>query len=177
MKILLYELSAGGNDLYYFQNEADYLKDIKQVLPRVDYMFADCKRDHVIAVKYGFQGKFLGDFPGGGGYDLENGKKLLLPEERNVILVKGYQDLFGECIPILKALMKLQSGLDSYKIIVFGADSQVVDYAEESGMTNWSNFTIFSSLGRSEVIDLIEKSKIYIGNSISDGMPNTLLEC
>ncbi|WP_373056904.1 glycosyltransferase [Zunongwangia sp. H14] len=168
--------SAWGNDLYYFQNEIAYLKDIKNVLPYVDYMFADCKRDYHIALKYSFQGEFLGDFPGGGGYELDKNKKLLMPKERNAILVKGYQDLFGECIPVLKVLQNLREKLDSFEIIIFGADSQVVVYAEESGMTNWSNFAIFGNIGRREVMDLMERSRIYIGNSISDGMPNTLLE-
>lgn len=168
--------SAWGNDLYYFQNEADYLKDIKEVLPRVDYMFADCKRDHDIAVEYGFQGEFLGDFPGGGGYDLSPVEKILVPEERDLILIKGYQALFGECIPVLKAIEKLQSELIDIKIKVFGADPEVVEFVKKSELNHWNNFEVFEQIGRVEVLDLMNKAKIYIGNSISDGMPNTLLE-
>ena len=168
--------SAWGNDLYYFQNEADYLRDIKNVLPRLDYMFADCKRDHHIAVKYGFRGEFLGDFPGGGGYEINSEEDLLPPENRKVILVKGYQELFGECIPVLKVLQGMRSELSEFEIIVFGAESQVVEYVEGSNFYNWPNFNLFKNIGRGEVLELMRKAKIYIGNSISDGMPNTLLE-
>ena len=168
--------SAWGNDLYYFQNEADYLRDIKNVLPRLDYMFADCKRDHDIAVKYGFRGVFLGDFPGGGGYEINSEEDLIPPENRKVILVKGYQELFGECIPVLKVLQGMRSELSEFEIIVFGAESQVVEYVEGSNFYNWPNFNLFKNIGRGEVLELMRKAKIYIGNSISDGMPNTLLE-
>ena len=168
--------SAWGNDLYYFQNEADYLRDIKNVLPRLDYMFADCKRDHDIAVKYGFRGEFLGSFPGGGGYEINSEEDLLPPGDRKVILIKGYQDLFGECIPVLKVLEGMRSELSEFEIIVFGAESQVVEYVEGSNLYNWTNFSLFKNIGRGEVLELMRKAKIYIGNSISDGMPNTLLE-
>lgn len=62
--------SSWGSDLFYFQNKPNYLKDIKRVLPRVNYLFTDCKRDYEIAKQYGFTGKFLGVFPGGGGFQL-----------------------------------------------------------------------------------------------------------
>jgi hypothetical protein len=168
--------SAWGNDLFYFQNDSDYLKDIKRVLPRVDYMFADCKRDNDIAVKYGFQGEFLGDFPGGGGYVLYPAEKNLIPSERDLILIKGYQALFGECIPVLKAIEKLQSELSDIQVKVFGADPEVVEYVKKAELNHWNNFEVLEQIGRVEVLDLMNKAKIYIGNSISDGMPNTLLE-
>ena len=44
--------------------------------------------------------------------------------------------------------------------------------------TNNLNFRVFdrSALSHDEVMELMGKSLLYIGNSISDGMPNTLLE-
>lgn len=169
--------SAWGNDLYYFQNEPDYLEDIKRVMPRLDYMFADCKRDHDIARKYGFKGEFLGVFPGGGGYELIPVEKLNPPAKRKIILIKGYQELFGECIPVLKAIADLKPELKNFDIVVFGAEPEVITFIEDSGeFDDWSNFKVLRSIGRSEVLSLMEKARIYIGNSISDGMPNTLLE-
>ena len=51
--------SSWGSDLFYYQNDATYLVDIKNVLVRINYMFSDCKRDFELAKKYGFQGVFL----------------------------------------------------------------------------------------------------------------------
>ena len=70
----------------------------------------------------------------------------------------------------------MRSELSEFEIIVFGAESQVVDYVEVSNLFNWINFSLFENIGRVEVLKLMKRSKVYIGNSISDGMPNTLLE-
>ena len=168
--------SAWGNDLYYFQNEPEYLKDIKAVLPRVDYMFADCHRDYDIARKYGYSGEFLGVYPGGGGYDFDFEGNIVPVPERKVILVKGYQKLFGECIKILQALEEIEKELEGFQIIVFGADEVALEYIDKYNLEQKENFRIKNNLGRAEVMKLMGKSLIYIGNSISDGTPNTMLE-
>ncbi len=168
--------SAWGNDLFYFQNEPNYLKDIKQVLPRIDYLFADCARDYEIAKKHGFNREFLGVYPGGGGYEFDLENDIRPSWNRNVILIKGYQNLFGECIPVLKAVQKIKNELEDYEIVVFGAEQDTVEYVENSDLVNYSNFSLLKSIGRGELMKIMGKSLIYIGNSISDGTPNTMLE-
>lgn len=168
--------SAWGNDLFYFQNEKEYLEEIKSVLPRVDYMFADCLRDYFIAEKYGFRGEFLGVYPGGGGFEFQLENEIRPLAKRNVILIKGYQDLFGECIPVLKAVQEIKKELKDYNIIIFGAESKTVEYFENSDLKNDPTFTLLKSIGRGDLMKIMGKSLIFIGNSISDGMPNTLLE-
>jgi glycosyltransferase involved in cell wall biosynthesis len=168
--------SAWGNDLFYFQNDPDYLQDIKQVLPKLDYMYADCTRDYEIAKKHGFNGTFLGVYPTGGGYEFNLENEIRPIAGRNVILVKGYQNLFGECIPVLKAIKEIKNELEDYEIIVFGAEQDTVEYVEKSDLLNFTNFSLLKNIGRGTLMKLMGTSLIYIGNSISDGMPNTLLE-
>ncbi|KIQ18733.1 glycosyl transferase family 1 [Flavobacterium sp. MEB061] len=169
--------SSWGSDLFYFQNDKKYLKDIKRVLPRVNYLFTDCKRDYEIAKKYGFSGDFLGVFPGGGGFDLAHMEQFKLPlGQRNVILLKGFQGRSGRAISVLKAMEFLKNELSDYSIVVFGSDKETLDYAKKSILKDWSNFQIIGKISHQEVIELMGKSKIYIGNSNSDGIPNTLLE-
>jgi len=169
--------SSWGSDLFYFQNQTEYLVDIKNVLKRVNYLITDCNRDRIIAENYGFKGRFLGVFPGGGGFDLEefdNYKKN--QKDRNTIIIKGYQGRSGRAIPVLKAIFKLKKELIGFNIVVFGADPEVLEYANESALKSWSNFTIFGKISHNAVLKLMGESRIYIGNSNSDGMPNTLLE-
>lgn len=169
--------SSWGSDLFYFQNEPAYLKDIKRVLPRINYLFTDCNRDYEIAKQYGFSGEFLGVFPGGGGFELNEMETYKLSiSQRKTILIKGFQGRSGRAIPVLKALATLKEQLLNYEIVVFGSDPQTFEYVTNSELKKWKNFQILGKIPHEEVLKLMGKSLIYIGNSNSDGMPNTMLE-
>ena len=169
--------SPWGTDLYYYQHEPEKLKGIKAVFNRLDYMFADCTRDFLIAKNHGFKGEYLGTFPGGGGYDLNEANSLVHGfKNRKTILVKGYQNKFGRCINVLEALKGIEDEIKDFKIIVFAANEEVLKFVENPRFDRMKNLEIKGTIGRGEVLELMGKSLIYIGNSISDGMPNTLLE-
>ena len=120
----------------------------------------------------GFLGTHVCVIPGGTGYKLEGLEKYKLPvAERKIILVKGYENEFGRGLNIIKALQQLK--LD-YEIVVFGSHINVINYI----IANKLEFKVFDRHGLShqELMELMGKSLLYIGNSISDGIPNTLLE-
>lgn len=172
--------SAWGSDLYYHQNLPVYKKGIIDVLPRVDYLFTDCQRDAILAKQLGFNGKVLGVFPGGGGYDFKVCDPYILEvEQRHTIVIKGYEKELGRCINVLKALLLLKDELKGFELVVFGADPEVVDFVELNQFASCFNFRIHDKinlLSHQDVLKLMGQSIIYIGNSNSDGMPNTLLE-
>lgn len=173
--------SSWGSDLYNRNGKPNYESNLKKVLSSVHFLITDCKRDHKIALEYGFKGKYLGVLPGGGGYDfLQSDKFIVTPaSERHTILVKGYQGKIGRCIQVLKAIQPLKKELKNFKIIVFGADKEVIDYASKTKMEDNLNISIYSRkkfLPHIEIMKLMGESIIYIGNSNSDGMPNTLIE-
>ena len=164
-----------GNDIFYYQNLPSHKINLNQVLSRVDYMTADCKRDGILALQNGFKGKFLGAIPTGGGYDLsyfENYKKPF--EERKIIIVKGYHHLFGRALNVIKALEEIKDDLQQFSVVVFGAHKVVEDYVNHKKLP----FQVYDRHGlkQDEVLNLMGQSAIYVGNNISDGMPNTLLE-
>jgi len=171
--------SAWGNDLFFYQDFPKYRKDIDRVLPHLDYMFADCKRDLKLAEKLGFMGQALGDFPGGGGYHLDLIQEEIKPvEERKCILIKGYQGEKHRAINVLKAIETLENSTLP-EIIVFSADDSVKKYIEESAELQKRSIKIYTKndhLAHKELCQLMNRSLIYIGNNKSDGMPNTLLE-
>lgn len=167
--------SCWGSDLYYYKDFIDHNIKIKEVLKRVNFLHTDCYRDYKLAKELGFKGKYLGIIPGGGGFKLSEFEKLKLPtEKRNVILIKGYEHKFGRALNVLKALKLVPNKLNEYRVIVFGAHQKIIDFIKESNL----NFQVFDrdELNHRELIALMGRAKIYIGNSISDGMPNTLLE-
>lgn len=167
--------SCWGSDLYFYKQFAYHQKMITKALRRIDYMFTDSQRDYHLAKALNFTGAHLGVFPGGGGYNLDKLHQYILPvEKRNVILVKGYQHNFGRALNVIKALEQITDQLKPYQIVVFGSHIQVVNYIEEKKL----GFKTYHrhQLQHEDVIKLMGRSLIYIGNSISDGIPNTLLE-
>ncbi|GEC77394.1 glycosyltransferase [Flavobacterium aquatile] len=167
--------SCWGNDLFYFKNFKSHLQKIKAVLKRVDYLHTDCERDYSLAKELEFKGKHIGVIPGGSGYDLKELEQYKTPVlDRNIILIKGYQHIFGRALNVIKALENSLEHLANFEVVVFGAHQEVIDYIKEKNLP----FNIFhrTELSQLELIKLMGKSMIYIGNNISDGMPNTLLE-
>lgn len=169
--------SAWGNDLYFYQHDPLYKKGIDLVLPHLDYMFADCKRDLMLAKKLGFTGKSLGDYPGGGGYHFDLIREDIKPvSEREGLLVKGYQGEKHRGLNVLKALEKM---LDTPKITFFSTDQSLIKYYNSSEILKKKEITFHTQekgLDHKELCRLMNRSLIYIGNNLSDGMPNTMLE-
>ena len=167
--------SCWGSDLYYYGNISSHKKRIVNALVRIDYLHADNQRDAILAKDLGFNGKFVGVIPGGGGYDIEAYNTHKEPiDKRKVILVKGYEHRFGRAIAVVKALMLLNKELNDYEIVIFGAHKEVYDFVKKKNLP-------FKVLGTQELnhealVLLMGKALIYIGNSTSDGLPNTLLE-
>lgn len=167
--------SCWGNDLFYYKQFPSHLKKIKKVLKRVDFLHTDCYRDFEIAKELGFSRMHVGVIPGGTGYKLEETNLYKLPLiERKIILVKGYEHNLGRGLNVIKALESIIKNIQKYDVVVFGAHQKVIDYIK----TNQLNFEFFGrhELSHQELMQLMGKSLFYIGNSISDGMPNTLLE-
>ena len=63
---------------------------------------------------------------------------------------------------------------EGFEIVVFGAHPVVADYIAQQKLP----FSVYGrhDLEHQQTLELMGKSLIYIGNNISDGMPNTLLE-
>lgn len=176
-KYLPWIFSAWGNDLYFYRKYPLMLAEMKKSLQRIDYMFADCVRDYHIARDLGFKGIYLGTFPGRGGFELNKFNRYKRPHNtRNIILVKGYEHKFGRCNAVLKALSLIKADLMNYKVVVFGAQKEVLKYVQSKKFGGIANLEIHEKLPHSEVMKLMGQSLIFIGNSISDGTPNTLLE-
>ncbi|NJY63614.1 glycosyltransferase [Salinimicrobium sp. CDJ15-81-2] len=167
--------SCWGNDLFFYKNQRRHRSQIKNVLGRVDVLHTDCSRDHNLALGLGFTGEFSGVIPGGGGYEISKTQEFFQPvEARKIILVKGYQHNFGRAIKVLQAVQAIQDQLEPFKIVVFAAHPVVVDYIRSKNLPY--KYFKRGELSQEEVLELMGKSLIYIGNSISDGIPNTLIE-
>lgn len=169
--------SCWGSDLYYYKDFKNHKKKIIEVLKRVNYLHTDCERDYKLALQLGFKGKHTGVIPGGTGYILEELQKFKLSissQQKKIILVKGYEHQFGRGLNVVKALEQISDEIKNYEVVVFAAHSVVIKYIKQKNLP----FLFFDRHGlkHDEVLKLMGKTLIYVGNSISDGIPNTLLE-
>ncbi len=170
--------SCWGSDLYFYRNIKSHLYQIEKCLSRIDALFTDCQRDKTIARELGFIGRFLGIFPGGGGYNLDNNTTDLSIKDRNSIIVKGYQNDFGRAVEVLKAFSLTQVSLTNFDLVIFSAGQDVMDVIP-SICYNFKSVIVFrkdNTMSQQDILKIMGASFLYIGNSISDGIPNTLLE-
>jgi glycosyltransferase involved in cell wall biosynthesis len=165
-----------GNDIFRHQVLKNDLNKINSVLKRVNFLITDCKRDFYLAEKYGFKGEFLGVLPGGAGYNIEDVKSNFKElTTRKIILIKGYQNEIGRAIFVLKAIKAIIDKLENFEIYVFSARGEVSNFILSDPELN-KKITILNQLTQLELFSYFGKSFMYVGNNISDGMPNTLLE-
>lgn len=171
--------SSWGSDMFYYKEMGISKSKVKQFFNRVDYLIADCKRDYTIAVQNGFKSEFLGVFPGNGGLEID--KRLIKSsDKRSTILIKGYEDGVGKALLVIKALELIPKAvLKAFQIVVYSSDELVRKYINESNFLtdlDVSVYTRSSFLQNKELLKIMGISCIHIANSISDGMPNVLLE-
>jgi len=171
--------SSWGSDMYFQKELGMKENQVKVFLKRADFLITDCHRDKELAIRAGFKGGFLGVFPGNGGIEL-NQTAILPAHNRTMILIKGYNDGIGQAGKILEALERIDSGLlKRYQYVIYSADKGLEHYIINSSILKLLEFTIHSryhQLHNTELLKIMGSSCIHIGNSLSDGMPNALLE-
>ena len=171
--------SSWGSDIYFHEQLGVTNEEMSRFLTRTNYLITDCKRDYNLAVKKGFNSKFLGVFPGNGGIKI-NSKNILPTEHRNTILIKGYDDGVGKASVVLKGLEHISNDiLKDKEIVIYSADDTLKEIINNSKKLSELNIKVYSRyhfLPNEDLLGLMGKSSIHIANSISDGMPNVLLE-
>lgn len=171
--------SSWGSDLYFYKELGLSKMQVEQFLTRVDYLITDCKRDFKIAEQIGFGNIFLGVFPGNGGI-LINEDHITSVNNRKVFLIKGYEDGVGKALIVLKALELIPlEELCDFKIMIYSADEIVKHRISESPHLSALDMEILTRdkfISNEDLLKIMGESAIHIGNSISDGMPNALLE-
>jgi glycosyltransferase involved in cell wall biosynthesis len=171
--------SSWGSDMFCFKEKGISEKDVATFFKRTNYLITDCKRDYTIAENNGFKNEYLGVFPGNGGITIED-SKIKESNDRNIVLIKGYEDGVGKASIVLKALALVSEALLIDKdIIIYSADAILEDQIKNSKVLSNLSIKIYSRykfIPNTKLLELMGNSCIHIANSISDGMPNALLE-
>lgn len=174
--------SIWGSDLYLFSRLDGHQEKIKQVLSMCNYIACEGQRDIKLAKELGFNGKFLPTMQATSGFDIDRCKKIKgfgPVAKRKIIALKGYQGWAGRALVGLRALEKCKDLLSGYKLVIFSTfpDSDVSISAELFNHSSGIPIEILSpDTKHEEILKILGQSRFSIGLSISDGVPNSLLE-
>jgi len=171
--------SCRGNDIYYWSQFSDHQKKIMEFLSLCPYYTCNCERDYVLAKQNGFRGILLGYFQAVGGYPISEMQKLKkndLPSLRKTIAIKGLQGTWGRSITALDALTKCRYLLNDHKIWVYQAYPETKEKVKEINQKFNLNIQIFPRQHYRQMWQLFGESRLAIGISLVDGVPNSMIE-
>lgn len=163
-----------GSEIIWFSRFKRHKKKITELLCLADGFSAECERDYLLASNLAPNLKMLPLIPVAGGLVRFQG----ISSERNLITIKGYENKWGKAIAILDLLSTMSDELVGYKIAVYSCSRKVLRKIRIMR----KNFSIEiigykkGSLRHSEVLALFQRSKLYIGHSLSDGISTSMLE-
>lgn len=169
-----------GSDFYLFSRFPQHAVRIRKLLALCDFYSCECERDLILARKLGYKGLAAKPFPNAGGYLLEKiPATTLFPKERRAITVKGYQGWAGRSLYVLTALKRCSTKLEGWELILYSVipNSGVDIAAELLCMDLKMNLTIIPlNSPHHEILSAHGRSRISIGNSISDGISTSMLD-
>lgn len=171
-----------GSDIYYFANFKEHLKTIKQLLIECNYYSCECIRDINLAKRYGFHGQHFLSTTNTGGYDLNwttnNGVKHIC--ERNIIMLKGYQNWSGRAMVALDALKLLGKLIKGYGLVIYNVNPpnpDLIALAKEITTKAGALLTIVPlNTSHEEILKHHGKARVSIGLSLSDALSTSAIE-
>lgn len=168
--------STWGSDLVLFGRIKAEKENTRRVLENCDFFLAESNRDSKLAKKMGLKGHLLPHIPAYGGFK-ENKENYTRTSLRKRIILKGYQSWSGRSLVGLRALERCRDLMSDYEIVIYSILDDVELAAELSALDYGLKFKILSKqISHVELMDYFKSSRIYIGLSISDGLPSSLFE-
>ena len=168
-------VSTWGSDLiYYSWSDSDSL-EIDFCLEWIDLLTAERQEDLPIAKKYGYGGAFIAPVYITVGSESQIAS-MTRPSDRNLILVKGYQDNTGRALNVLAALKAISAELKPFQIKVFSASEPVRYQVDLMRNKLGIDIKVIPRVEKAVLKDLFGKARVYIGLSESDGAPSSMIE-
>ena len=171
-------LTNWGSDIYYFQNKLGHTNKIRFALSRADFYSAECVRDYQLAREFGFIGTELPCIPNAGGFTMVD-EEVKLPSKRSQIIAKAYGGEFGRGDLVIESLSEVLEEFPTIFAYLYSVTDDLIDAATHlkhkfpGRVEFWSRR---NPLSRSEISQLFQNSRIYIGASRSDGISTSFLE-
>jgi glycosyltransferase involved in cell wall biosynthesis len=168
-------LTLYGSDLFWFREFKAHQRRLKALLPRISVLSAECERDQLLATQLGFNGRFAPLMPAFGSVQFQ---ALEVGSKRNLIVVKGYQNKWGQAAVALEALKRIKEHLVGFEIVVYSCDAVTLRIVSKLNKYEQMHIKAFPkhALSNFEVIQLMSRAACFIGLSTSDGLPASTIE-
>ncbi len=145
------------------------------------YYTCETERDLRLAAEFGFRGEcLLPVMPNPGGFRFDEIASLHQPgptSKRRLILLKGYQGMFGRALAGLYALELCQDLLRDYKIVINTPAAEVAAAAEILARSKNLQIELIPHIDRYEdMLQLRGQARVSIGLSVSDAASISFLE-
>ena len=169
-------ISTWGSDLNLYGWVDEHQYHLKMCLSWANVVTCERKIEIDYLTKYGFTGEIICPLYITLGFEPSENLKGNKPSARRIIMVKGYQDNPGRSLNALAVISKLKHYLKDYEVMIFSASESVKIQAQIMKNRDGMNIKVLDKIKKNELIELFLKSRLYIGLSISDGMPSSLVE-
>lgn len=169
-------LTPYGSDIYWFQQFDRHLQKIKELLSHANAISAECRRDELLALKYGFNGVFTPRIPAFGSIELNLEKALT--DSRDTIAIKGYQNHWGQALNALSVIEKMANELQGIRVELFSCNKVTLRRVKKLQDTTSIDITAHykGSLSNAQVQEIMHRSFAMIALSKSDGISASMIE-
>jgi glycosyltransferase involved in cell wall biosynthesis len=179
--------ARGGPDLAIKRFDPNHTTLIREVIEGCDHFIADNEQNYAIAKELGLLRKKLenpgiGVVSGPGGLDLDELASLATgkPSERERVIVwpKAYEINSAKAMPVFEAIIKYWNLLQPCRIeMLWCVQEEVQMWYEKLFPPEIKTYCPrFGRLSRQETLKRIGKARGLLAPSLSDGIPNTMME-
>jgi glycosyltransferase involved in cell wall biosynthesis len=163
-----------GSELVWFSKYPNHRKKLIWLIKNADAFSAECERDYKIAKSFDSTVYALPKIPVSGGLEPFSG----VEQKRYAISIKGYENKWGKASFVLDTLLTLEKHLPGIQLFVFSCNRSILRRVKKLRQTTNLEIVAYPKgrLRHTELLKLLQISKIYIGHSLSDGISTSMME-
>jgi len=176
--------ARGGPDFMLNQYEPDKMEKIRHVLQGCDKFIADNQPNYDFALANGLDASklsSLGVVSGTGGMDVEklSGMWNVLPSrrERIIVIPKTYEAPSSKALPMLEAIKLAWDEIKPCEIhMLWLVQTELRIWFQALPTEIRMSCRMHDRIPRPQVLDLMSRARVMLAPSLTDGIPNSMLE-
>jgi len=171
----------GGSDVAFTQAIPEWQTLFRRILPMADVVLADNLENFKIFDNLGIDYKktpLLPTVPGAGGLKVSDFEPVVPWTKRENLIVwpKAYESPWSKSLPVLEGLKLALDIVPSVKCVFTAVCKETMNHIRLLPKHIKNRITILDRIPHSEMMQLMQTSRVMLAPSLVDGFPNSLLE-